>query len=207
MSEITKAVEKRYYKKGEIVFNEGDKSDRLYLITKGKMKVYRFTKEGKEQIIYLMSEGEFIGDLNLIQEDVFSFSATAIENLEVCILKKEDFDKLIYERPEISMKIMQSMYQRVKILENLVQRLGSKDIEERIAGLLLSLIKNFGKPIEKRVELKIPLSREELASIIGSTRETVSRKLSLLQDEGIIDIVGGKKIVILKLEELEDKVE
>lgn len=204
LTEITDKIEIKKYKKNDMLFFEGDISDKLFLINKGKIKAFKYTKDGKEQIIYILAEGDFIGDMSLIKEGEFKFNAIAIEDSTISILTKSDFDTILLKNPRIALKILGVIHDRVASLENQIQRLGTKDIESRLAGLLLSLIKDFGTPKKDIVELEIPLSREDMANYIGSTRETVSRKLSLLQDEGIINLIGNKKIIIKDLNLLED---
>jgi len=203
LKEITDKIARKKYKKGQIIFFEGDISDKLYVINKGKIKVFKYTKEGKEQILYILSEGDFVGDLSLLKKDEHKFNAEALEDVNMCELTKDDFDGIIKHNPEIALKILQVVYDRILKLENLIQSLSTKDIEARIAGLLLSFIKDFGQPNGDTIELELPLSREDMANYIGVTRETISRKLSSMQDEGIIELLGNKKIVIHKIEDLE----
>lgn len=204
LKEITDKITRKSYKKGEIIFFEGDASDKLHVITTGKVKVFKYTKEGKEQILYIIGEGDFLGDLSLLKKDEFKFNAEALEDVDMCQLTKDDFDKVVKENPEISLKILEVLYERIFKLENLVQSLSTKDIESRISGLLLSFIKDFGIPQNNTVRLELPLSREDMANYIGVTRETISRKLNSMQEEGIIDLIGNKTIVLKDLEYLED---
>lgn len=204
LKEITDSIISKTYKKGQIVFFEGDVSDKLYVIKKGKIKVFKYTKEGKEQILYILSEGDFIGDLSLLKKGEFKFNAEALEDISMCILTKDDFDIILRKNPEIALQILQIVHDRIVKLEGLIQGLSTKDIEARVAGLLLSFINDFGVPTDDGVELELPLSREDMANYIGVTRETISRKLSSLQEEGIIDLVGNKKIIIKNLDDLED---
>lgn len=204
LQEITNLIIRRNYKKGQIIFFEGDISDKLYIINKGKIKVFKYTKEGKEQILYILSEGDFIGDLSLLKKGKFQFNAEALEDVNVCTLAKDDFDKILKENPHITLSILEDVHDKIVGLENLIQRLSTKDVESRLAGALISFIKDFGNNTDKGIELTIPLSREDLANYIGITRETISRKLSSMQDEGIIELVGNKKIIIKNLGLLED---
>lgn len=203
LKEITDKIVRKKYKKGQIIFFEGDVSDILYVINSGKIKVSKYTKEGKEQILYILSEGDFVGDMSLLKRDEYKFTAEALEDTNMCELTKDNFDEIVRSNPEIALKILQVVYDRIVKLENLVQNLSTKDIEARIAGLLLSFIKDFGQPNGKYIELELPLSREDIANYIGVTRETISRKLSSMQDEGIIKLVGNKKIIICQIDELE----
>lgn len=204
LKEITDKITNKHYKKGEMIFFEGDASDKFYVINSGKAKIFKYTKEGKEQILYIVGQGDFLGDLSLLKKDELKFNAEALEDLYMCQLTKDDFDKVVRENPEISIKILEVLYDRIFKLENLVQSLSTKDIESRISGLLLSFIKDFGVPINNVVRLELPLSREDMANYIGVTRETISRKLNSMQEEGIIELVGNKTIILKDLEYLED---
>ncbi|NMA70108.1 MAG: Crp/Fnr family transcriptional regulator [Desulfitobacterium sp.] len=201
---ITKRITRRRYKKGQVVFWEGDLSDRFVIVHEGKIKIFRYTREGKEQILYILSEGDFLGDLSLLKKGVFQSNGEAIEDVSVCTIAKDDFDKILKENPEISLRILESVHDRLEKLENLVQTLSTKDMEARIASLLINFAKNFGYKRDDRIVLDLSLTREEMANFIGVTRETMSRKLSSMQEEGFIELVGNKRIIINNLEDLED---
>lgn len=200
---LTEKITHKNYKKGQIIFFEGDISDKLYVINRGKIKIFKYTREGKEQILYILSEGDFVGDLSLLKKDEFKFNAEALEDANICVLTKDDFDGIVRENPEIALEILQVVYDRIVKLENLIQSLSTKDIEARIASLLLGFVKDFGIPKGDIIELELPLSREDIANYIGVTRETISRKLGSMQDQGVIELMGSKKIIINDIEELE----
>lgn len=204
LSEMMSMIIRRRYKKGQILFFEGDLSDKFYIINKGKIKIFKYTKEGKEQILYILSEGDFIGYLNLLKKGKMEFNAEALEDVSVCILTKDDFDKLVKKAPEISLRILENLHDRLISLENLVQTLSTKDIEVRIAALLRSFAKDFGKEEKEGIVIELPLTREEMANYIGVTRETMSRKLTAMEEDGVIELVGNKKIVIKDIETLEE---
>jgi len=204
LAEVMSRITRRRYKKGQVLFFEGDISDKFYIINKGKIKIFKYTKEGKEQILYILSEGDFIGYLSLLKKGRFDFNAEALEDVSICLLTKDDFDDIVKRTPEISIKILENLHDRLVSLENLVQTLSTKDIETRIAGLLKSFANEFGHKEEEGIVIEMPLTREEMANYIGITRETMSRKLSAMEDEGIIELLGNKKIVIKDLESLQD---
>lgn len=201
---ITGMISRRRYKKGQVIFFEGDLSDKFYIISQGKIKMFKHTREGKEQILYIRAEGDFIGDLSLLKKSPFPYNAEALEDVNVCTLSKDDFDKILKDNPEISLRILESVHDRLVSLENLVQTLSTKDVEARIAGLLITLSESFGIKEGDKIILEIALTREEMANFIGVTRETMSRKLSSLQDEGILELIGNKKIIINDLNHLKD---
>lgn len=203
LEKITDLIMQKRYKKGQIICFEEDISDKLYIISQGKIKVFKYTKEGKEQILYILSEGDFIGDLSLLKKSQFKFNAEALEDVIVCTLSKNDFDKILKQNPEIALRILEVVHDRIIKLEDLVQSLSTSNIEARIARLLLGFINDFGIIKGKDIELTIPLSREDMANYIGVTRETISRKLSNMQDEGMIELLGNKKIIIKNKNKLE----
>ena len=202
IDEVVSKIITRRYKKGQIIFFEGDIADKLYIVNRGKIKVFKYTKEGKEQILYILSEGDFIGDLSLLKKGKFEFNAEALEDTAICTLVKEDFDNIITANPEITLKILEDVHDRVVSLEKLVQSLSTKNVEARIAALILSFVKNFGTETCDGIVVNLPLNREEMGNYIGITRETISRKLTAMQDEGIIELIGNKKLLIKDMEAL-----
>jgi CRP/FNR family transcriptional regulator, anaerobic regulatory protein len=205
LNSISDLIAHSEYKKGQVIFSQGELWNKLYIIHKGKVKIYKYTKEGKEQILYILSEGDFIGDMNLFKQSDFQFNAVALEHVVMCTLNNEEFKIIVKNNPEMTFKILEEVQDRLLNLERLIQTLSTKDVESRLASMLLSFIKSFSKETTKGIELKVPLNREDMANFIGITRETISRKLASLQEAGIIELVRGKKIIIkdfYKLKEL-----
>ncbi len=210
LMQITTLVEQRHFNKGDLIFSEGQPFDKLYIINKGSMKVFKYNKDGKEQILYILNEGEFLGDLSLLKKGVLPFSAIALEDITLCTIHKNDFDHIIKTNPSISLKVLEYAHDRIFELENLIQTVTTKDIETRLASLLLNLSKTFGEPDPRdpnQVYIHLTMSREDMANFIGVTRETISRKLSHFQSEDMIEVVGNRAIRILSLDTLQDLAE
>lgn len=195
--EIIKMTGHREFNKGETVFLEGTEANTLYLVNEGKIKLFKYTKDGKEQILHILSEGDFFGELNLFKEGEYSFNAKAIDKTKLCTLTKDKMRNLILERPEIGLKILEVVGERLSKLETLAQNLATNDVETRLANLLLELKENYGKLTSKGIEIKLPITREDMSNYTGVARETISRKLKKFEEEGIIEIVGIKKIIII----------
>lgn len=193
---VINLITKKSFDKSTTIFSEGEIFDKLFIINHGSIKVYKYTKDGKEQILYILKEGDFLGDLNLLKKDTFKFSAAALEPTKMCIIHKDDFDALIKTNPNISIKVLEYAHDRITSLENLIQTLTTKDVEVRLASLLLNLSKAFGVNTSKGIEIILPLTREDMANFIGVTRETISRKLSYFQSENIIEIFENRLIII-----------
>lgn len=204
LKEISSLIVRRKYKKGQVIFFEGDVLNKLYIIHRGKVKIYKYTKEGKEQILYILSEGEFIGDMHLLKSEKSEFNAEALEDVMICTFTKEDFENIIKNNPAITMNVLEKMHDRILSLENLVKTLSTKDVESRLASMLIGFGENFGVETKEGVEISIPLNREDMANFIGITRETISRKLTALADDGAIELIGNKKIIIKDMKSLKE---
>jgi CRP/FNR family transcriptional regulator, anaerobic regulatory protein len=201
---ISKGVSTVTFKKGDQVFKKGDKANKLFILCNGKIKLFKNTKEGKEQIIYIMSNGDFFGAFNLLKEDEMDLDAVAIEDSQVSLLEKREFDRIILSNPEITLKVFEKAYERIIKAEALVDRLSTNSPDSRVAGLLLNLIEDFGVRTEDGMLLKLSINREEMGSYAGIARETMSRKLNLFQEMGIIRLVGSKQILLEDVDGLED---
>ncbi|MDP4089424.1 MAG: Crp/Fnr family transcriptional regulator [Bacillota bacterium] len=201
---ISDIIVTRKYKKGQVIFFEGDVEDKLYIVNHGKIKIYKYNREGREQILYILSDGEFVGDMSLLKKGSFQFNAEALEDTLICTIAKNDFDSIVTNNPEITLKILEVLHDRLMNLENLIQNLSTKDVEARIASMLLGFARDFGEKNGDGVTIDLPLNREEMANYIGVTRETISRKLTSLQDEDVIQLIGNRKILIKNLVFFED---
>ncbi|MBF4693514.1 Crp/Fnr family transcriptional regulator [Fusibacter ferrireducens] len=199
---ISQGVSSDAYKKGDVIFAQGQKANKLYIICSGKMKIFKNSLEGKEQILYILSAGDFIGAFNLLKEDEFDFNAVAIEDTQISTLEKVEFDKIVITNPQITLKIFEKAYERIIKAEALVERLSSKSPDAKIAGLLIDLVEDFGHKTENGILLELSISREEMGSYAGITRETMSRKLQLFQELGLIQLEGVKKILIYDVNKL-----
>ncbi len=197
MLKIARLTNHIHYQKGQIVIQEGAKSDTLFIMNRGKVKLSKFTVDGKEQILYILTSGDFFGELNLFNEDeVNNFSVFAIEDTEICQLKKADMELILLENPEISLKLLKAVTKRLAHTEDLAQNLATKDPEVRIAHMILEFCQKFGTKLNNGTLIHLPITREEIASYVGVTRETISRKFSKFEDLGIISLNGKKQILV-----------
>lgn len=202
VEELLKVIEHKEYKKGDILFNEGELADTLYIINEGKLKIFSYTKDGKEQILHILKEGDFWGELQLLQETNFKCYAKAIEDCNVCTITKEQFQKLILEKPEMNLKVLEVVSQRLIHLESLALVLSDNDTDAKLAYLLVDLANHYGIKMGSKIVVNLPFTREDMANYTGLTRETISRKLNMFSEKGIIKIIGHKKIEILDLKYL-----
>ena len=196
------------YKKGDLLCRTGEKSDTLFIINEGGVKISKLTKDGKEQIVHILTSGDFFGELSLFtNNEIYNFDVYAISNTKICTLTKQNMDEILINTPQISLKLLQVITKRLSDTENLAQNLATNDAEIRIAYMLLEFAEKYGVATSEGLKVKLPINREEMASYVGVTRETISRKLSIFEELGIISHKGNKFLIINKLEKLKSYVE
>lgn len=204
IEKISEGVVFTDYKKGEYIFRTGDKADKLYIVVSGKMKIYNYLSDGREQILYIYSPGDFVGAFNLLKEDEFKYNAEALEDTTISTLTKNKFNDIILKNPEITLKVLEKAYERIRDAEGLVVRLSAANADAKVAGLLLELIEDFGSKEGTNIILELTINREEMGNYAGISRETMTRKLNQFRELGYIDFIGNKKIVIKEENKLRD---
>ncbi|HHU90785.1 MAG TPA: Crp/Fnr family transcriptional regulator [Clostridiaceae bacterium] len=205
--QVIKLIVHKEYKKGELLLFEGEVRNDLVIVNKGQVKAFRNTIDGREQILYIFSEGDFFGEKNLLRDQPSNYAVEALEETHVCIIHKNDFQKLVKEYPDIGLKVMEVLCQRLDRLENAVETMGTRTVGARVSSVLLEFADKFGKQSPQGIIIDLPLSREGIANYIGLTRETVSRKMSSMQDQGLIEMIGNKKVLLLNRTALEKSIE
>ena len=204
MLKISDLIQHKTYKKGESIFSLGDNLDSIVIINVGSVKAYKYTPEGREQILYLFSEGDFFGEQYLLSKRKAAFTVEALEMVNVCMLSKEHFQALLLQYPDMGVKIIEELGSRMFRLEHFMESMGVRNIDLRINTLLLDYSEKFGSKVEEGILIRLPLSREGMANYLGIARETISRKLSQLESDGIIRSISNKAIIILDITSLEE---
>lgn len=195
--DVSNTALSKVYRKGEVMFSTGELSENLYIIHKGKVKISRLSFSGKEQILRILEPGDFTGELSLFGHSPHKSTAEAIKPTEVCQIRGQDIKKLVMKFPNFAIKILEAYAEKFEQTENLIEQLGLHDIEQRVAGFLLQLAENKVMNKNGEVDLTLSFSKRDLASLIGTTQETLSRKLANFQDEGWIKLSGQRRITIL----------
>ena len=204
VEKIPELINHREFKKGELLMHEGEKSEYIIIIHEGSAKAFKYTTDGREQILYVFSEGDFFGEQSLLRDHTATYSVAALQNIKACMLSRTQFQKLIYQYPDIAVKIIAELGDRMSRLENAMQGMGVRNVDNRIGGILLEFAAKYGTQAKEGTLIQLPLSREGIANYLGVARETVSRKLGQLESEGIIRSVNNKSILILNKDALAD---
>lgn len=206
LEEIAKVSVQKSYRKKELIFRAGEPSEQLFIIHKGRVKIYRLSVTGKEQLIRILEAGDFMGELALFSQAESSCYAEALEETEVCLFYKKDIQELIVKYPSISLKLLEELSDRLNETEKLFEEVNVEDVEQRTASYLINLAANQGTRFSSEpIKITLPVSKQDLASYIGTSRETLSRKLSTFQRKGWIRQSGQRTITILKYNRLRNE--
>lgn len=181
-------------KKGEALFMEGENVNGVFCIKEGVCKMTKLSANGKDQIVKLTQRGELLGQRSLISDEPANLSAIAVEDMEVCFIPKSEILGFFNHNNTFSMNIMKSVCGDLKEADDTLVDLAQKNVKERLAQTLLYLEEKFG--VLEDNSLKLQLSREEIASIIGTATESCIRLLSEFKKLGLIEL-NGKKITII----------
>ncbi|MDX5481131.1 MAG: Crp/Fnr family transcriptional regulator [Hymenobacteraceae bacterium] len=188
------------FRKGQIIFHEGGKPSGLYCINSGKVKVAKMGSDGKEQIVRLAKPGDIIGYRALMADTNYSASAVALDDAVVCFVPKSQFLELISHNVAFSGGLMKLLSTALGDAEERMVQMAYKPVRERLAEALLLLRKTY-QPADGTDNFTISISREDLASIVGTAKETTIRLLSEFKDEKLIT-TKGSSITILDADKL-----
>lgn len=197
MMEVARITFSKKYKKGEMIYMNGDKGDKLYVIHRGRVKITRFTSSGKEQVIRVLGPGEFMGELSIFSQSTMTDNAEALEDIDMCIIQGENLKKLVAKYPHIGFKIMEELSNRLEKAEKLIENISLHSVEKRLAKTLLSMK-------DERGNVNLNMSKRDLASLMGMSQETLSRKLTAFVELNIIKLEGHRRIIILNQQALEE---
>jgi CRP-like cAMP-binding protein len=183
-----------------------DQSQAVFLLASGRVKICHATPDGKQAILAFVEPGELFGELAVFDSGARDEYAETLDPSTVVMIPREEVQRLMEEHPVVSMSLTRMMGLRRRRIERRLKNLLFLSNRDRLTHLLLELAEQYGEPGAEGVRLRIRLSHQDLASIIGSTRETVTGVLGELQGEGLVR-VGRKKILIRRPERLAEQVE
>lgn len=197
---INFAKDFRQYKRGEILYQEGNRISGFYCIHSGIIKVYKTGFDGKEQIIRFAKAGEIIAYRSVLSNEVACTSARVIEECSVCFIPSEILISFIKTNSAYSLELLRLACHELGEANSFITDIAQKTVRERLAEILLLLVNDFG--LDEQNYLRISLTREELANIVGTATESVIRLLSEFKTDSLVEL-NGRKIRILNKKELE----
>lgn len=204
LKKISDSKTSKKIKKGDLIFEEGSRLNGVYCVRDGVSKLSKLSANGKDQIVKLASKGEVIGQRSVIAEEKVNLSATAISDMEVCYIPKEEVVSTLQNNPNFSLEVLRHMAHDLKEADDVIVNMSQKTVKQRIAEAFLYLSTNFGE--DKDGFLALTLSREDIANVVGTATESCIRIISEFKKKKLIK-TSGKKIAVVdrkKLQELVD---
>jgi len=189
---------RRRFQRGELLFGEGDPCTGLFLVASGKIRIFKLSPSGREQVLAIEGPGSSFAELPVFDGGNYPAAASASEDAEVLFVSRKDFQNFCREHPEVGLKVIAVVGSRLRRLVGIIEDLSFTTVRQRLITLILQLAQASGSPSKEGVRVELTMSHQDLAAELGTVRELVSRNLSRLQAEGFID-VDGRKIMVKDL--------
>ncbi len=190
------------YKRGQVIFYEGNQAYGLYCIFSGRVKLTKTGVDGRQQIVRIFGPGDILGYRSLFSDEPYAASAEVIEDAMICCIDRNAFFPMLAKNPGLALNIIKKLSKELRVAEDLATSIAQRSVRERMAELLMILKDTYGKPTQRGTRIELQLSREEMAEMIGVTQETAIRLLSEFKKDQMID-VKDREITILNVKALE----
>lgn len=192
---LTQRVVARHYHAGEMVFSEGEPCTGLYVVESGQIRIFKSSAGGREQVLSIEGPGSSVAELPVFDGGSYPASVAAIEPASLLFVSKQDFQALCLAHPQVALKVLRVVGARLRRLVGIIEELSFTTVRSRLASFLVRTAQKEGKRKASGIEVELPQSNQELAAQIGTVRELVSRNLSRLQAEGLIQIEGRTVLI------------
>ncbi|HVB97989.1 MAG TPA: Crp/Fnr family transcriptional regulator [Candidatus Dormibacteraeota bacterium] len=191
-------MSRRRYDRNESLFHEGDPCLGLFLVASGKIRIFKLSPSGREQVLAIEGPGSSFAELPVFDGGNYPASASALEGTEVLFISRKDFQNYCREHPEVALKVIAVVGSRLRRLVGIIEDLSFTTVRQRLIGRLLRLAQGEGTATKQGVRVELTKTHQDLAAELGTVREIVSRNLSRLQAEGFVD-VDGRTIIVKDL--------
>lgn len=198
LGELVSRARRRRYEADQTVFLQGDRADGLHVVLRGRVKVFKLSPKGREQILMIMSPGEPVGEVAVLSGEAYPASAETLEPSETLYIPRQAFLDLVGREPEVAMRLLSALSARLRSFASLIEDLSLRDVSERLAGYLLSLATAGGT--EETIDLK--MSKTQLSAAVGTVPETLSRAFQQMARAGTVR-TSGRKVQIMDRARLE----
>ncbi|WP_026882410.1 Crp/Fnr family transcriptional regulator [Clostridium akagii] len=204
LANIVKLQNIKNYKKGIIIFHEGDAGDAFFFVKTGKVKIFKTSFDGRDITLNILGEGSIFAEVTLFNDIDYPATVEVLEDSEIGVILNKDIEKLILQNNELALEIIKILNKRLFRSQTAVKDMAFSDTYIRITKTLIDLCKRHGTTTENGIEIDASITRQDIANMVGTSRETVSRVVSALKKEGLI-LTNSKKIIIIDINKLQDR--
>jgi CRP-like cAMP-binding protein len=178
----------RHLERGQIFYTPEDSSEKLFILQKGKIRIFRMTPDGREFTLTIVEAGTIFGEMALTTQQLEGAYAQAMESSQVSTMAREDLERLVLEKPEVGLQIMHVLSQRLRRQETRLEDATMKDVRSRLAGIIVLLVESEGVRTNSGYRIPAHYTHESLGTMIGANRVAVTRAFGLLQDDGVVEL-------------------
>jgi CRP/FNR family cyclic AMP-dependent transcriptional regulator len=186
---------RKLFSAGELLFSEGEPCSGLHIIVRGRVRIFKTSVSGREQVLAENVPGESIAEIPIFDGGPYPASAVAVEDTDLAFISRRDFNAYCLEHPEVALKVLSVVGARLRRLVGIIEELSFTTIRQRLISALIKLAQSEGKTTARGIEFQLPSTHQELAHQLGTVRELISRNLMRLQAEGLLD-VDARQIVV-----------
>ncbi len=188
LQEFGRRVPDTHVEQGQIFFTPGDRSEALFMLKKGRVRIYRVTPDGWEFTLAVVEAGTMFGEMALTAQRMRQAYAQAIEPSDICILKNTDLERLVRGNPEVGIKMIRVLSERLRLCETRLEDVTLKEVPARLASLILQLAASEGIMTHEGPQIPTHYTHRQIATMIGSSRETVTRAFTKLRRAGAVEL-------------------
>jgi CRP/FNR family transcriptional regulator len=188
-------MSRKRFAAGELLFSEGEPCNGLYIVLSGRVRIFKTSVSGREQVLSIEGAGGTVAELPVFDGGPYPASVIALDETEIAFLSRRDFQGFCMEHPEVALKVLAVVGARLRQLVAIIEELSFTTIRQRLASTLVKLAQNEGKKTARGIEFRLPASHQEMASQLGTVRELISRNLTRLQAEGLLE-VNARDVVV-----------
>ena len=192
---MTRAARRKVYQRGQEVFSQGGRANKMFLIKAGRVKLSKITEDGDKLTLDIRKAGDFLGENMLLEDTKYPLSATCLEDTLVCGFTKKDFEKLVLDHPPIGLQVIKTLSKRIDWLTSRVGSLSFTNLEDRLYNVLTQFAQEHGIKSQKGSAIQFPLTHEELGFLVGAHRVSITRAMKALKESGKI-IQEGRTLIL-----------
>jgi CRP/FNR family cyclic AMP-dependent transcriptional regulator len=188
IEQLNRQLPSIHLERGEIFYTPEERSERLFVLERGKVRIYRTTPDGREFTLAIVESGTVFGEMALTAQQLEGAYAQAMEPSEGSTMAREDLERLVVEKPEVGLKIMHLLSERLRRYETRLEDVTMKDVHSRLASIIVMLVESEGVTSGTGYRIPAHYTHQQLGEMIGTNREAVTRAFGVLQDEGVVEL-------------------
>jgi CRP/FNR family transcriptional regulator, cyclic AMP receptor protein len=196
LQKIARASIKQLYRKDNMILIEEEFGSTMFVILNGRVKISRISEDGREVILSILSEGDFFGEMSILDGETRSANVVTLEDSEILVIRREDFLQMLHDFPQIAINLLKELAHRLRKSDSQIKSLSLQNATGKVASTLLRIADDSGKIHLGQVEIpKLP-PQQDLANMAGTSRETISRVIKSLSEKGYLKKIGSKLIIM-----------